>query len=241
MSNNVKKVILVLAALLLSGAMFYFALPKIKELNEEQVKVLVFSNDMLSERVITENDLTEKLMTKKDVDFEVLSKEDLVGNYTKSFVYAGDIATEKKIIPGVNKFDEKAYLTLKVATEQALAGELIEGDIITIFSYDEETEQTYDSEYLKYVEVVRVKNRLTENIAEVKEQNLANDMGVAYKSDSIIPVYVTVKVNDRQAMELIDSSQKGFFYFAYRGNIVQNERLLDIQNEVFMTEEETGE
>lgn len=236
-----KKIIILILSILMALGGYHFALPKIKAINAEKIEVIVFAHDMFGGKVIKDDDLKIKLISRSDVKEEIVSKEMLLGKVTKSYVYEDDYALLKKTIDGVENFEDKAYLSLKVTTEQALAGELVEGDIVTIYTYDEFAEETLKSDSLKYVEVVRVKNRLTEDIEVVKERNIANDMGVAYKSDSIIPVYVTVKVNDIQAMELINSGQRGFFQFAYRGNVLQNKNLIDLQDAHFLPEENEEE
>lgn len=238
MSSKLKKILVFIIAAVLALGIIYVLLPKIKEVNAERIEIQVFACDIQGGRQITDEDIKTESISKKDFSNQILDKEDVVGKFTRSFVYANDFVTEAKIQESIDELQGKMYLSLKVSTEQALAGELVEGDIVTIFSYDDITERTYESDYLKYVKIVRVKNRLTEDIEAVKQKNVAEDLGVAYKSDSIIPEYITVEVNAMQAKQLIDSSQTGFFYLAYRGNVNQTPELLELQEASIADENE---
>lgn len=233
--NKIKKGLIILFALAGAALIIYLAIPMINESRQEKIMVYTLAHDLHGDALISKDDLVAKKVTKEDIGFKVLSIEEILGNYSNSFLYAGDYITREKLQSENINFTNKMYIALKVTSEQAIAGELIKGDIISIYRYNDEFEEASLSNYLKFVKVTNVKNRLTEDIEDVK----ATDLGVAYKIDKTIPEYVIVEVNELQGKLLIEGTKHGDVHFAYRGNVLRDMDLMEAQENVFIELEES--
>lgn len=227
--NKMKKGLIFIVALAGAALLIYKAIPMINESRQEKVVVYALAHDVYGDAVIGKDDLIEKKVTKEDIAFTPLSKDEIIGKYAKSYLYAADYLTKEKLQSENFNLKDKMYLSLKVTTEQALAGELVKGDIVSIYRYDDDYETASLSDYLKYVKITNIKNRLTEEIEDVK----ANDLGVAYKTDKTIPEFVIVEVNELQAKLLIEGTKHGEVHLAYRGNVLRDVELLENQESIF--------
>lgn len=162
------------------------------------------------------------------------SASDIVGKYATSQLYEGDYLTPGKLSTVsiaaadvlANIGEGQVAISVPITSfAGSLSGKLENGDVVRFWvrSEDEDGEAIVPKE-LQWVKIVTT----TTGSGIDKDQIIVNEDG-----SFSMPSTVTVVVSEAQAKKLVEySTESMYLTLVYRGNEVQTQKYLDMQNEV---------
>ena len=165
------------------------------------VDVIKLNNTVDANTQITDN-MVRKVTIPEDANVSgaITEKEKVVGKYTTTQIYKDDFIVDGKLsdsptnsnLYALNNGEEAISITVKDLAS-CVTGNLIEGDVVSIYYYDTTEKKVIENPLLKYVEVLA-----TSNSSGVDVSTAAMDEN----QDDNIPTTLTLKVSREQAEAL---------------------------------------
>lgn len=218
--------------------------PLVNKMTEGKIEVVAFSKDLSKGAKITEDDVIVVPLLKSGLPENcIANKQDVVGKYTNSDVYNGDVVTQAKITDNSNSSENilsalggnKVAMSISITSfAGGLSGKLQNGDIVSIYVTQEDKPSEIPPE-LKYVKVIT-----TTTSGGVDENEVVPNEDGSFD----LPTTITVLVSVEQAQLLADYEKNAEMHVAlvYRGNDETANKFIEMQEENLseLQEEETN-
>lgn len=162
-------------------------------------------------------------------DNAITDIESVVGKYSTTVIYSGDNIIAEKLSSeptdsGLYALNADEY-AISIQIEdlaKGFSGKLLEGDVVSVYGFNDTTKTMETYPDLKYVKVLAVTNSKGEDLAKAKQEDTTS-------SDAVIPAAVTLKVNENQAKELVQLTNTGKAHIVFAGRGAVGESLLNLQ------------
>ncbi len=231
------RTIIGIICMVLAIAITFLVAPLVTKLGTDTVTVCVVAQDLKQGIQITEEHITTVEAKAESIPAGAVSdKALLVGQFTKSNLYAGDFYTTAKLTADANTAAD-VFATLdgkQIAVSftinsfaAGLSGKLENGDIISIFVTDPDTGVTTIPAALKYVRVVT-----TTTAGGIDKEGVVENEDGSYE----LPSTVTVLVTPEQARLLVEYEENAALQagLVYRGDKENAQKYLDKQAEYLL-------
>lgn len=220
--------------IILAVAITFGILPMVNKMTEGKAEIVTFSKNLSKGAKITNEDVTVTSFLRSGLPEGAISaknKVDIIGKYTNSDVYKGDIATAAKFTDDANSSDnilsalsgDKVAMSITISSfAGGLSGKLQNGDIVSVYVTEKDKASAVPPE-LKYVKVIT-----TTTSGGVDENEVVPNEDGTFDLPTTITVLVTVK----QAELLADYEKKATMHVAlvYRGNDDTAEKFIKTQD-----------
>lgn len=229
------KLISAIFTIVLAFAFVYMASSQLAK-PAEKVQIVVTNSDIPENTCITESMLTTVYRSADALNTNsVIEANDVVGKYTTTTIYAGDIINIHYVADTSSSFDsyvvsmdndKLAYSVSVTDNAESVSAHVQKNDIVRIYSYDDELEETIQSALVQYVKVIGVFDTLGNEITGQEPY---------YEDSKYMPKTITLEVNAKQAELLNEFEQKGGVHFAIvaRTSPEIQQKYLDAQATVF--------
>ena len=235
------RTIIGIICLILAILVTFVVAPLINRLVEDTEEVVIILQDMKQGAQITEDMVELSSFPKDKIPAGAIREtKDVLGKYAASNLYAGDCMTQAKITADGNTAED-VFATLdgsKVAISvtvdsiaAAVSGKLQNGDIITFFITEQDTDKAIQPGALTYLQVVTT----------TTSDGIAQDAIVEHEDGSFsLPSTVTVLANAEQAKLLASYEGNASIHvaFVYRGDKETAGKFLAAQDAYFEKKEE---
>ena len=235
------KLFISIILLIMAALLTFVFLPKLYGSQSETVDVVQFIDDVNVGTKISPDMLVTKTIGKYGVDASVIkTKEDVVGKYA-----ANDIRRDTNLYSDqfVDAFEEAdgaidqllqkgdKLVTVSLATGATSVGGMVKpGQYVDVLT-EKRSEQDYYTEVvemelvelLRNVRVYKLQNSAMEDISALQRQwksllELNNGSETSFDS-SLVPAFVTLIVNDEQAIKLAEQEYDGKIHLVLHPNI----------------------
>lgn len=235
------KLFISIILLIMAALLTFVFLPKLYGSQSETVDVVQFIDDVNVGTKISPDMLVTKTIGKYGVDASVIkTKEDVVGKYA-----ANDIRRDTNLYSDqfVDAFEEAdgaidqllqkgdKLVTVSLATGATSVGGMVKpGQYVDVLT-EKRSEQDYYTEVvemelvelLRNVRVYKLQNNAMEDISALQRQwksllELNNGSETSFDS-SLVPAFVTLIVNDEQAIKLAEQEYDGKIHLVLHPNI----------------------
>lgn len=186
-----------------------------KSSREETGEVIQMRQDVAQNTYITEDLIKTVSIPESAIpDAAIKTEEEVIGQYTTAAVFAGDFITKNKIVEvpaNANLYTLKAgeyAISIDVPNlNSSVSAKIIEGDIVSIIGYGPTDDGRLPTDPLKMPNICAFEDLMAVEVLAVTNSD-AQDTSAAKMSDDdddadIIPATLTLKVNEKQARELI--------------------------------------
>ncbi len=223
--------------MVLAIAITFLVAPLVTQLGTDTVTVCVVAQDLKQGVQITQEHITTVEAKAESIPAgAVTEKKEILGQFAKSNLYAGDFYTAAKLTADANtaadvfaSLDGKQIaVSFTIDTFAAgLSGKLENGDIISIFVTDRDTGETMIPAALKYVRVVT-----TTTAGGIDKEGVVENEDGSYE----LPSTVTVLVTPEQARLLVEYEENAALQagLVYRGDKETAQKYLDKQAEYLL-------
>ncbi|MCM1365459.1 MAG: Flp pilus assembly protein CpaB [Faecalibacterium sp.] len=206
--------------IILAVAITFGISPMVNKMTEGKTEVITFSKNLGKGTQITEADIVVTSLLKSGLPEKAITNtKEIIGKYTNSDVYKGDVATSAKLADDANASDnilsalngDKVAMSITIKSfAGGLSGKIQNGDIVSIYVAEKDEETTVPPE-LKYIKVIT-----TTTSGGVDENEVVPNEDGTFDLPTTITVLVTVK----QAQLLADYEKNADMHVAlvYRGN-----------------------
>ncbi len=218
--------------IILAVAITFGISPMVNKMTEGKSEVITFSKNLSKGAKITEEDITVTSLLKSGLpEGAIKDKSAVIGKYTNSDVYKGDIATAAKLTDDANSSEnilsalngDKVAMSITISSfAGGLSGKLQNGDIVSIYVTEKNEDTTVPPE-LKYVKVIT-----TTTSGGVDENEVVPNEDGSFT----LPTTITVLVTVQQAELLADYEKNATMHVAlvYRGNDDTAEKFIKTQD-----------
>lgn len=227
--------------IILAVAITFGISPMINKMTEGKAEIVTFSKNLSKGAQITEEDITVTSLLRSGLPEGAVSakgKSEIIGKYTNSDVYKGDVVTSLKLANDANASDnilsalggDKVAMSITIKSfAGGLSGKIQNGDIVSIYVTEKDKASTVPPE-LKYVRVIT-----TTTSGGVDENEVVPNEDGTFDLPTTITVLVTVK----QAELLADYEKDSTMHVAlvYRGNSETAEKFIKIQDKYLKAQE----
>jgi len=232
MMHMKNRTVIGIICIILAVAITFGISPMINKMTEGKVEVITFSKNLGKGTQITETDIVVTSLLKSGLpDDAIKDKSAVIGKYTNSDVFKGDVATAVKLADDANASDnilsalngDKVAMSITIKSfAGGLSGKIQNGDIVSIYVAEKDKETTVPPE-LKYVKVIT-----TTTSGGVDENDVVPNEDGTFDLPTTITVLVTVK----QAQLLADYEKNADMHVAlvYRGNDDTAEKFIKTQD-----------
>lgn len=231
--------------MILAVAIAFGIAPMVSRMAEGKVDVLTFTQNLGKGAQITEDDITVTSLLRAGLPegaISAKSKTDVIGKYTNSDVYKGDVVTPSKLADDANASDnilsalsgDKVAMSITIKSfAGGLSGKIQNGDIVSIYVTEKDKASTVPPE-LKYVRVIT-----TTTSGGVDENEVVPNEDGTFDLPTTMTVLVTVK----QAEILADYEKNATMHVAlvYRGNDETAEKFIKTQDKFLKDQEKNRE
>lgn len=230
------RTIIGIICLVLAILVTFVVAPIINRLSEDTEDVVIILKDVKQGAVITEDMVELTAFAKKNLpDGAITAKSNVVGKYAAANLYAGDCLTDAKLTTD-GKTAEDVFATLdgsKVAISvtvdsiaAAVSGKLQNGDIITFFVTERDTDTAIQPGALTYMQVVT-----TTTADGIDQDSIVENEDGSFS----LPSTVTVLANAEQAKLLAGYEGNASIHaaFVYRGDKKIANQFLTTQDSYF--------
>ena len=235
------RTIIGIICLVLAIIVTFAVAPIFNRLAEDTEEVVVILKDIKQGSIITEDMVELTDYAKKNLPDDAITKtESVIGKYAAANLYAGDCLTDAKLTAD-GKTAEDVFATLdgsKVAISvtvdsiaAAVSGKLKNGDIITFFVMEPESDEAIQPGALTYMQVVT-----TTTADGIDQDSIVENEDGSFS----LPSTVTVLANAEQAKLLASYEGNASIHaaFVYRGDTKTTDKFLDAQDAFFSKEDE---
>ncbi len=231
------RTIIGIICMVLAIAITFLVAPLVTQLGTDTVTVCVVAQDLKQGVQITQEHITTVEAKAESIPAgAVTEKKEILGQFAKSNLYAGDFYTAAKLTADANtaadvfaSLDGKQIaVSFTIDTFAAgLSGKLENGDIISIFVTDRDTGETMIPAALKYVRVVT-----TTTAGGIDKEGVVENEDGSYE----LPSTVTVLVTPEQARLLVEYEENAALQagLVYRGDKETAQKYLDKQAEYLL-------
>ncbi len=229
--------------IILAVAITFGISPMVNKMTEGKTEVITFSKKLSKGAQITEEDIAVTSLLKSGLpDGVIKDKSVVIGKYTNSDVYKGDVATVAKLTDDANASDnilsalngDKVAMSITIKSfAGGLSGKIQNGDIVSIYVAEKDKESAVPPE-LKYVKVIT-----TTTSGGVDENEVVPNEDGTFDLPTTITVLVTVK----QAQLLADYEKNATMHVAlvYRGNNKTAEKFIRTQDKYLKDQEKKAQ
>ncbi len=231
------RTIIGIICMVLAIAITFLVAPLVTKLGTDTVTVCVVAQDLKQGVQITQEHITTVEAKAESIPAgAVTEKKEILGQFAKSNLYAGDFYTTAKLTADANTAAD-VFATLdgkQIAVSftinsfaAGLSGKLENGDIISIFVTDPDTGVTTIPAALKYVRVVT-----TTTAGGIDKEGVVENEDGSYE----LPSTVTVLVTPEQARLLVEYEENAALQagLVYRGDKENAQKYLDKQAEYLL-------
>lgn len=209
---------------------------------KQTAQVYITSEKINAGAQITTDEIKSKKMLKTDIDDTYITNPNqIVNKYATVDLVSGDVITKSKVSDTAVSTDNQ-FLSIPSGRQaisfsvsggsDSVSNKLKVGDIIRIYSYDNQTRAVESPNSLKYVRVANITSSTYQDV----ENNGNNGNTSSSSSTDDVPSYstITVIVYSNQAQELIRIQKAGSPYVTLlsRGNETVAEKLLNEQEKL---------
>lgn len=265
------KLFISLILLALAAVLTFILLPQLYGSQQATEDVVQFIDDVNAGTQISEDMLATKKIGRYGVDSAVITKKsDIVGKYAAkdirhdsnlySDMFADDWSEVDGAVDTLLKEGDK-LITLSLSTgAQSIGGQAKPGDIVDILTQkpatvklDEYNQPVGDTEkiememttLLKDVVVYKLQNQALEDVTSLNRKFYSiqqeNDGSEKDFDSSLVPAYVTVVVNDEQAVKLANQEYNGKVHMLLHPKIEKAEETSEDQTEAADTTKDEQE
>lgn len=225
--------------IILAVAITFGISPMVNKMTEGKAEVITFSKNLGKGTQITDADIVVTSLLKSGLpENTIRDRKDVIGKYTNSDVYKGDVATAEKLADDANASDnilsalngDKVAMSITIKSfAGGLSGKIQNGDIVSIYVSEKDKESKVPPE-LKYVKVIT-----TTTSGGVDENEVVPNEDGTFDLPTTITVFVTVK----QAQLLADYEENADMHVAlvYRGNDDTAEKFIKTQDKYLKEQE----
>ncbi|MCM1364984.1 MAG: Flp pilus assembly protein CpaB [Faecalibacterium sp.] len=218
--------------IILAVAITFCISPMVNKMTEGKTEVITFSKNLGKGAQITDSDIVVTSLLKSGLpDGVIKDKSAVIGKYTNSDVFKGDVATAAKLVDNANASDnilsalngDKVAMSITIKSfAGGLSGKIQNGDIVSIYVTEKDKEAKVPPE-LKYVKVIT-----TTTSGGVDENEVVPNEDGTFD----LPTTITVLVTVRQAEILADYEKNADMHVAlvYRGNDDTSEKFIKTQD-----------
>ncbi len=229
--------------IILAVAITFGISPIVNKMTEGKAEVITFSKNLGKGAQITEEDIIMTSLLKSGLpEGAIKDKSVVIGKYTNSDVYKGDVVTAAKLTDDANASDnilsalngDKVAMSITIKSfAGGLSGKIQNGDIVSIYVAEKDKESAVPPE-LKYVKVIT-----TTTSGGVDENEVVPNEDGTFDLPTTITVLVTVK----QAEILTDYEKNATMHVAlvYRGNGKTAEKFIKIQDKYLKDQEKKAQ
>lgn len=220
--------------IILAVAITFGISPMVNRMTEGKTDVITFSKNLSKGVQITEDDVIVTSLLKSGLPEGSVSAKNkalVIGKFTNSDVYKGDVATASKLSDNANSSDsimaalggDKVAMSITIKSfAGGLSGKIQNGDIVSIYVTEKDKPSKVPPE-LKYVKVIT-----TTTSGGVDENEVVPNEDGSFDLPTTITVLVTVK----QAELLAEYEKDATMHVAlvYRGNDETAEKFIKTQD-----------
>ena len=235
------RTILGIACIILSLIVCFGLAPILSQSANEKTEIVRAKENITKGTLITETMLETVSVGAYNLPDSVISaKEEIIGQYARNALYAGDSFTSAKLsalplsdsiyLDGLN--GQKMAVSVTIPSFAAgLSGKLQAGDIITLIATSSDEEKnTFVPEELRYVQLLAV----TAASGADKDETKLNE-ATQEDPEVELPATLTLLVNAQQARAAAELETGSVIHaaFVYRGNTETANKFLKAQEDYF--------
>ena len=221
------KIVIAIICFVLAALIAFIIIPKQKK-NGDMVEVVRTVGTVPVNTYITENMLkTVEVPAAVLSDNVIKDKDSVVGKYSTTVIYSEDNIIGEKLSTeptdsGLYALQDGEYAISVAVSDlsKGFSGKLLEGDVVSVYGFNDNTKTMEEYDDLKYVQVLAVNNSKGKDLEQAKQESTGS-------SDDIIPATVTLKVNENQAKELVYITNAGKVHIVFAGRGANGESLLN--------------
>ena len=229
MGLRLRKILVIIISGVLAYLTGFYLIPRDVESSKETTMVLRFKKDIFENQLIKDEYIETVEIGSYNFPKNIYTdKEDVIGQYAKKDILAGEFAHENliqnEIIPGDyfryedTRFDGISFI---VDLAKCVGGMPKIGDRVRVIIYKQGKDMNTESEIVMHrelsaMEVIDIVNKEGESL-----NNYRSDTSTV--SDNSIPCYITLKADVQQQEYLVKGIYEGEIHLALRPKVFEEE------------------